>query len=344
MYDILVIAAILGCGWLGLRLGLRDAVVAGLELLACLAVATVGHEPLADLLEAGLQAVLGPLVPQAWLVPLAFGGLLWGTLAALRRVLHGQPEAEDPLDGEEEAGIGLLVNRAGGALAGAVSGLLLVGAALVTLSMVPLLSGLKPVGDRMRIDAGRIALEAGGMFAGDRHEGRSLVIHGEPASRQALLSARLSSEPWLDMDGDSMPTDADRFRDVDGSGSFTKDLYYTDVDGDGVRRVGLYDKYVAGCWGSTLNHDDRQRPVEKKPPPKPAAPTPVKAPAAAGAAPATPAAPPTAVPGATVAPAPAGPAAGTNAASGTASASGTTAASGTAPAPVPRPASGTAAP
>jgi hypothetical protein len=72
------------------------------------------------------------------------------------------------------------------------------------------------------------------------------------------------------MDGDSTPTEADRFRDLDENGAFSNDLYYTDVDGDHMRRIGMIDKYVCGCWTSALNHDDRPRPIEKKPaPPKP---------------------------------------------------------------------------
>lgn len=268
MYDLLVIASVLGCGWLGFRHGLQAAVVAALELFACLAIATVAHEPLADLGDSAIQMVLGPLVPQKWIVLVVFAGLLWGTFALMRRGLHAGDE-DHALD--EAEGTVVLANRIGGAVTGGLGGLLLAGGALVTLSMLPLLSGFKPVGDRMFVDAGRIALEAGGLFAGERHEGHSLVIHGEPVSRPSIPSAGLTSEPWLDMDGDSLPTDADRFRDLDGNGSFTKDLYYADVDGDGMRRVGMIDKYVCGCWHSSLNRDDRPRPVEKKPvPPKPA--------------------------------------------------------------------------
>lgn len=274
MYDILVIASVLGCGWLGFRHGLQAAVVAALELLACLAIATVAHEPLASLIDDGIQMAVGPLVPQAWLLLIVFAGLLWGLFALIRRGLH-RDEDEALLD--EEEGAVAVANRVGGAVAGGLGGLLLAGGALVTISMVPLLSGLKPVGDRMFIDAGRIALQAGGLFAGDLHEGRSLVLHGEPVSRSSILSAGLTSEPWLDLDGDSTPTEADRFRDLDGNEVFTRDLYYTDVDGDRMRRIGMIDKYVCGCWTSALNHDDRPRPVEKKPePPKPPTPVPAK--------------------------------------------------------------------
>jgi hypothetical protein len=274
MYDILVIASVLGCGWLGFRHGLLAAVVAALELLACLAIAMVMHEPIVSLVDDGMQMAVGPLVPQAWLLAIVFAGLLWGAFTLIRRGLHR--EEDDSLLDDDEGAVAV-ANRVGGAVAGGLGGLLLAGGALVTISMVPLLSGLKPVGDRMFIDAGRIALQAGGLFAGELHEGRSLVLHGEPGSRSSILSAGLTSEPWLDLDGDSTPTEADRFRDLDESGAFTPDLYYTDVDGDRMRRIGMIDKYICGCWTSALNHDDRPRPVEKKPvPPKPQPPTPPK--------------------------------------------------------------------
>lgn len=267
MYDVLVIASVVGCGWLGFRYGLHAAVVASLELLACLAVATMGHEPITGLVDSGLQLVAGSLVPQGWIVFVVFAALLWGSFALIRRILH-RDEAEPALDDGEPAVD--IASRVAAVLAGSLGGLLLAGGALVTLSMLPLASFLKPVGDRMFLDAGRIALQAGGLFAGDRHEGRSLVMYGEPVSSQSVASAGLSSEPWVDMDGDASPSDADRFRDLDGNGSFTGDLYYTDVDGDRMRRIGLYDKYVCGCWTSAVNHDDRPRPVEKKPAKKPA--------------------------------------------------------------------------
>ena len=55
MYDLLVIASVLGCGWLGFRHGLHAAVVAALELLACLAIAIIAHEPVTNLVDAGLR-------------------------------------------------------------------------------------------------------------------------------------------------------------------------------------------------------------------------------------------------------------------------------------------------
>ncbi len=279
MYDLIVIAAVLGGGFVGFQWGLRRSVVALLEVVVFLALATMLLEPLTELFEAGEEMVTGQIVPQAWVILIAYAGVLWGGLAIVRRVLHRDEADEDEVDQPEGAVV--MADRIGGVAAGGLGGLLAAGGALVTLSMVPFLSGLKPLGDRMWIDAGGMALHVGGLFAGEREEGRSLPIDGEPPSRPSNLAAGLASEPWLDMDGDGKPTDADRYCDLDGNGAFTNDLYYTDLDRDGMRRVGMYEKYVVGAWTSTLTRGDRKRPPEKKPqpaPPKPPTPPPPVAP------------------------------------------------------------------
>jgi hypothetical protein len=133
---------------------------------------------------------------------------------------------------------------------------------------VPFLAGLKPSGDRGLVDMGKMTLRAAGQFAPEVHEGRSLPVWGEPPSRSSDQTARLTSEPWFDADGDRNYTDVDRFRDVDANGTFSKDLYFKDVDGDGMRRIGLVDKYIVGRWDAELISDDRPRPDLKKPEPK----------------------------------------------------------------------------
>lgn len=149
--------------------------------------------------------------------------------------------------------------------------------------MLPLLRGLKVPANRLFLDPGRLALEAGGRFAGDVHvdqagNSRSLVLLGEPPSRESVRTARLSSEPWQDFDEDSACTDADLYFDVDGNASFTKDLYYEDLDGDNSRRIGLVEKYSIARWDANLIANDRDRPPPPAPkaaPPKPAESKPV---------------------------------------------------------------------
>lgn len=278
MYDLLVIAAVVWFGWLGSQAGLVAAGIAALELLACVVFGTVLHETVSDLLDNGVRFATGMQI-YSWIALLTQGLLVWGTFAALRWWLHrGEELGDESGDGQ----IAPLADRLGGAVAGGLGGLVLAGAGLVTLSMLPILSGLKPAPQRMYLDAGRLVLRAAGAFAGGFHEGRSLPLEGEPPARPSSMAARMTSEPWFDADADGAPGESDRYSDVDGSGGFSKDLYYVDVDRDGVRRVGLIDKYLAACWDASLNRNDREREDLKKPKPKPVPPgRPATAPPAA---------------------------------------------------------------
>lgn len=280
LFDLLVVAAVLGFAYWGWLVGLQAASIAALELVACLTVAVMLHEAVAGALHAVLLMVLGDWVPQAWSILLSFGLLAWGSFALVRSLCHAQSdEVED--DDSVELDIDPLSDRLAGAVAGIFGGVVFVGAVLVTLSMVPFLAGWKPSGDRLVVDVGKVALRTAGGLALERHDGRSLPLDGEPPSRASVASARLTSEPWFDADDDGTFSDADRFRDVDGNGTFSKDLYFEDVDADGLRRIGLIDKYVAGRWDASLTSDDRPRPDLQKP--ATTAPPPQKP--AAGAAP-----------------------------------------------------------
>ena len=278
LFDLLVVAAILGFAYRGWIAGLEGASIEALELLACLSVAVLAHEALAGFLHAGVTLALGDGVSVSWSILLAFSLLAWGSFACIRLLVHGK--AAD--DEDQEGDVDPLGDRVAGAIAGGFGGALFVGGALVTISMVPFLAGIKPSGDRILLDVGKTVLRAGGQLATERHEGRSLPLWGEPPSRTTDLTARLTSEPRFDTDDNGDYSEADRFRDVDGNGTFSKDLYYKDVDGDGIRRIGLIDKYVVGRWDAELISDDRPRPDMKpaakkeQPAPKPAATPPPK--------------------------------------------------------------------
>lgn len=269
LLDILIVLAVLGLAAWGWFVGCRTATVAGLEAVACLAVAVVFHEGLAGLLRSTFGMLIGDVISPAWFVLVSFSLLAWGAFALLRTQVHTRAADDADVD------VDPLIDRLAGAVAGMVGGAVFVGGVLITLSMVPFLAGLKPSGDRLLLDAGKLTLRTAGQFVRERHEGRPVPLWGEPNSRMSDASARLASEPWFDADDDGTCTDADRFRDVDGNGTFSKDLYYTDVDGDGLRRIGMIDKYVAGRWDLGLRSDDRPRPDAKKPqPPAPGRPKP----------------------------------------------------------------------
>ncbi|NBW95642.1 MAG: hypothetical protein EBR28_02660 [Planctomycetia bacterium] len=270
MYDLLVIAAVLGAVWLGSTKGLHWATSVALEMAASFGLAFLVHEPVAAGVAEFIRLTAEPLLPQGtdyqWFAILvAFLLACWVPFGLLIYFLHR---------GDEDGSLDIhpLVDRIGGAVAGGVAGIVIAGCVLVTLSIVPLPGWLKPAGGSMFLDAGSLVLRAVGRLAPETHEtpegGWSLVLDGEPASRSTSLSAKLTNEPWCDVDGDSKQTEKDPFRDLDGNDTYTKDLYFVDVDGNGSRRIGVLDKYITGCWDSSLNSSPRERPDVKKPAPE----------------------------------------------------------------------------
>jgi len=276
MYDLLVIAAVIGCAWLGSTKGLHWTTSIALELAAALGLAFLVHEPVAAVVAAFIRLVAEPFLPQGtdyqWFAILvAFLVACWVPFSLCVYFLQRGDEG-GTLDFPP------LADRLGGAMVGGLLGILIAGSVLVTLSMVPLPGLLKPAPGGMFFDVGSLVLRAVGRLAPETHEGWSLVLEGEPASQSSSLFAKLTNEPWCDVDGDSTQTDKDRYRDVDGGGMYSKDLYFVDVDRDGSRRIGLIDKYVTGCWDSSLNSSPRERTDIKKPAPEQVA----DAPAAGG--------------------------------------------------------------
>ncbi|MFN9369155.1 MAG: hypothetical protein ACK6CT_10410 [Planctomycetia bacterium] len=262
--DLFVLVGVMYCGFLGLSRGFYEAAVAGLEVLGALVLAILAHEFVAGLVGQFVSDFLGPFLPsslsiQAWSVFLVFALVFWGTLAALVHFVHPLLRADDVLPAT-------LVDRLGGAAAGAYAGSLLVGAILVTWSMCPLLSGLLPVpARRMNLDAGRFALRSAGRFATEwRTENPAGVLDGEPVSPQKTRTA--CTESWRDLNENGTCEESDQYHDADNNQQFTRVLYYVDQDGDGARRIGLVDKYVVGVWDINLRSDRVEEQAPKKPP------------------------------------------------------------------------------
>jgi hypothetical protein len=279
MYDLLVIAIVLFCGALGSQKGFRATTVAFLELLCCFVPAVLLHEWLADWLIAGTKVAFEPFLPQRFdLQPLAiliaFALPFWGALTAVQVLAHKGGDDE-----EDMVRMNPLIDGVSGAVVGGCAGAVFAGTVLVTISMLPIATWLKPAADRMFFDVGRLALRTAAHLVPEHHGGRSLVLDGEPPSRKSVPLARLTTEPWVDVDLDGRATDADRYRDVDGGGTYTPDLYFEDVDNDTMRRIGLADKYAAGRWDALLQSDVRDR-EDLKPPVAPAPPPPPPPPAA----------------------------------------------------------------
>ena len=264
IFDLGVLIGILYLGWLGSAHGIYASAVTALELFVSLSLAVLLHEPIAGFLAPILQDNLGVFLPdtvsmQSWTIFFVFALLMWGTMLALWLVVHPKIVAAKEIKTIEA------IDMAGGAVAAGFAGALFIGAAMVTWSMCPLLSFLRIPAQHMFLDVGKTALRTAGGFSGERHEGRSLVLYGEPPSRESVGAARLASETWYDTDANNVLDDHDPFFDADANGAFTKDFYYEDVDGNRLRRVGLIEKYTVGRWDSQVLVANRDRPVKAPP-------------------------------------------------------------------------------
>ena len=276
VFDLIVLVGLLYLAWLGSAAGLYTTTVAALELFVSLVPALLLYEPLAIFLTPLLVDNLGVFLPEwvslsAWAVFLSFATLMWGTFLFLWLTVH-------PKVTPKEIATLPPIDQGGGAVMGWYGGMLLLGAVMITWSMLPF-GFLRIPAQHMFLDVGKTALRAAGVFAGEKHEGRSIVLYGEPPCRESAGSARLASETWYDTDGNAKPDDVDPYYDSDGNGTFTKDLYYEDLNSDRLRRVGLLEKYTVGRWDSLVIVGNRERPEKGPPKAKPPTPPPAEAPA-----------------------------------------------------------------
>jgi hypothetical protein len=271
LFDLIVLVGLLYLAWLGSAQGLYVTTVTALELFVSLVPALLLHEPLAGFLTPLLADNLGVFLPEsvslsAWAVFLSFATLMWGSFLVLWLTVH-------PKVTPKEIATLPPIDQGGGAVMGWFGGMLFLGAVMITWSMFPF-NFLRIPSQHMFIDVGKTALRTASVFAGERHNGKSLVLYGEPASRGSVDSARLASETWYDTDANNTIDDHDPYFDSDGSGSFTKDLYYEDVDTNRLRRVGLLEKYTVSRWDGQVIVGNRERPKKEPPKAKPATPSP----------------------------------------------------------------------
>ena len=266
MFTIIADVAVLGiigyCGLLGYSRGMRPAVVVALELFFSLAVSLLLAETVASILGPLLGGIGGrDFDAEAWGMLLAFIAVFAGSIAILQSVVPKYLiyHVEDDDSFADDTPL-TQAQQIGGAVMGAASGLLLVGIALILLSMLPLPVEYRFRSTAMLYDVGAFCLRGFSHVAGEGYGGRALLVFGEPASSQQEATAKLSSEGYTDLDGDRKCTEADAHHDLDESGTYSADLYYLDLDADNARRVGLLEKYVTAQWGVNPSVTNRERP------------------------------------------------------------------------------------
>ena len=278
MFTIIADVAVLGiigyCGLLGYSRGMRPAVVVALELFFSLAVSLLLAETVASILGPLLGGIGGrDFDAEAWGMLLAFIAAFAASIAILQAVVPKYLiyHVEDDDSFADDTPL-TQAQQIGGAVMGAASGLLLVGIALILLSMLPLPVEYRFRSTAMLYDVGAFCLRSFSHVAGEGYGGRALLVFGEPGSTQQEATAKLSSEGYTDLDGDRKCTESDAHYDLDDSGTYSADLYYLDLDADNARRVGLLEKYVTAQWGVNPSVTNRERPgSQPADPPQPEA-------------------------------------------------------------------------
>ena len=269
--DLLVLGAIGYCGMLGYSRGLRPALVVALGLFFALALSLLLAESVAMLLVPVIGSVGGrDFDAEAWGALFSFL-ILFGIIAAVLQAIV-PPGLVYPIEDDDSFADDTPLSQPqqiGGAIMGGTCGLLLVGIALIALSMLPLPTAYRFRSTAMLYDVGSFCLRGFSHVAGGGSGGRALLVYGEPISTAQEPTARLSSEGYTDLDGDGKYNDGDATCDLDDSGAYSPDLYYLDLDGDTARRIGMLEKYVTANWGTNQTVQNRERPGAKPPAPPP---------------------------------------------------------------------------
>jgi len=222
-------------GLLGASVGTIPATVRAVQLFVALAGAMLFFEPLAGLLEPVLASLGGrDFSALPWSLFLAFV-MVYALFLAVA-VIVTPPELTQPVADADEIP---RREKVGGGALGAVAGVLIVGTALILLSMFPLPTWLHIRTHAMYYDLGGVCLRAVTPFLG------SLAVYGEPPAEPGASGAHLSSEAWVDLDGDGKCGEADLFIDRDG---FSEKQPYLDLDNDYKRRIGFLEKYSVWSW------------------------------------------------------------------------------------------------
>lgn len=173
--DLIVIGLVLGLGFFGATSGVFIATVTAMHALITFVMALGFAQPFAGLL-------VSLDMPPMYAFPAAFGILAVGTAVALR-LLIGRYVRADAVEFEP------IIEKVGGGLLGAVTGMIVAGTLLVALSIMPLPESLRLDATALRFDVG------GGML-------RTLarVAVPDPAQRKILL------------EGDAVSTDGDGWK------------------------------------------------------------------------------------------------------------------------------------
>ena len=166
--DLIVGGIVLAMVAFGVQNGLFLAVLAAMQALVALVVALALAEPLA--------AVLVTFeVPAVYTFPAAFGLLLVGTAVAGRLAMGGYVPAD-------VVRFSPMIDKLGGALVGAVAGIVIAGTLLIACSILPVPEAFRIDGSTLRYDMGTRMLRTFARCVEPDDAKRAVLLDGEPGS------------------------------------------------------------------------------------------------------------------------------------------------------------------
>jgi uncharacterized membrane protein required for colicin V production len=253
--DLIVGGVVLALVAFGVQNGLFLAVLTGMQALLALVFALAFADPLASLLTTFE-------LPIVYAFPAAFGLLLVGTAVATRLVMGGYVSAE-------VVRFAPIIDKLGGALVGAVAGIILAGTLLIACSIAPVPEAFRLDGSTLGYDMGTRMLRTFARCVEPDDAKRVVLLDGEPGSvpepspgvAPAVLDAADTkgnavapppprwSEPFADLNGNKQQDDGEPYLDTDRDKAFTARLVVNDPNANGKRDIGLLERYRLHAWG-----------------------------------------------------------------------------------------------
>ena len=173
--DLIVGGVVLALVAFGVQNGLFLAVLTGMQAILALVVALAFADPLA--------AVLTTFeLPVVYAFPVAFGLLLIGTAVATRLAMGGYVPAE-------VVRFAPIIDKLGGALVGAVAGIILAGTLLIACSIAPVPEAFRLDGSTLGYDMGTRMLRTFARCVEPDDAKREVLLDGEPGSVPEPLPA-----------------------------------------------------------------------------------------------------------------------------------------------------------
>jgi hypothetical protein len=144
-----------------------------------------------------------------------------------------------------------LLDRLGGALVGAVAGVVLASVVRVGFAMTPFPAAARPTPDQFQIDATpRILRMVASTLTSDPNVRRSwLRGGGTPLQGNAPPEGQpVWSEPYLDLNSNDYRDADEPFLDKDGNYEFSPDFATTEAAAGPEMKIGVMDRYWLGNW------------------------------------------------------------------------------------------------